>query len=126
MRIGRPGWRTPRHEGVNLLHLRPVRQADWTDGEGPVMLTRWHPKRRGARGFASRVDHWLGTPKLKLDETGTFAWRRFDGDTTVGEVAAALRETYGESAEPVEQRLGAFVRLLHREGLIRYAELDTP
>jgi len=123
--IARGGRRKNPYEGINLLHLRPIRQADWTDGEdGPVILTRWHPKRRGKRGIGARVDHWLGTPRLKLDETGTFAWRLFDGETTVGEVAAALRETHGESAEPVEQRLGAFVRLLHREGLVRYAELD--
>ncbi|MEJ2482140.1 MAG: PqqD family protein [Gemmatimonadota bacterium] len=125
--FGRRRGRGTPYEGINLLHLRPIRQADWTEGEdGPVILTRWHPKRRGKKGLGARVDHWLGTPRLKLDETGTFAWLRFDGDTTVGEVAAALRESQGEGAEPVEQPLGAFDPHQQREARIRYAELDPP
>lgn len=112
-------------EGVNLLDVCPIRQADWRQEEEGVTLTRRHPKARGKRGLAARLDHWLGTPHLKLDGTGTFAWIRFDGRTTVREVAEALRQTYGESAEPVEQRLGAFVRLLHREGLVSYRDLDS-
>jgi hypothetical protein len=111
-------------EGVNLLDVCPIRQADWREEDERATLTRRHPKARGKRGLAARLDHWLGTPHLKLDRTGTFAWTRFDGRTTVRDVAAALRQEYGESAEPVEQRLGAFVRLLHREGLVSYRDLD--
>lgn len=121
----RSGRRRGRHlEGVNLLDVRPVRQADWREDEDVVILTRRHPKARGKKGLAARVDHWLGTPHLKLDRTGTFAWKRLDGRTTVREVAEALRKTYGEGAEPVEQRLGAFIRILHREGLVSYRDLD--
>jgi hypothetical protein len=76
------------------------------------------------KGLAARLDHWLGTPHLKLDRTGTFAWKRLDGRTTVRELAASLRQAHGEGAEPVEQRLGAFIRLLHREGLVSYRDLD--
>ena len=74
--------------------------------------------------MGARIDHLLGAPRLKLDATGSFAWRRFDGATSVGEVAAQMRGALGVEAEPVEQRLGSFVRLLHRERLIRYAEED--
>ena len=109
-------------EGVNLLHVHPVREAEWHDEDDVVVLQRIPPREKGLSGVGARVDHWLGTPRLKLDATGSFAWRRFDGNTTVGQVAADVRETFGPEAEPVEQRLGAFVRLLRWERLVRYAE----
>ncbi|MBK5099057.1 MAG: PqqD family protein [Gemmatimonadetes bacterium] len=109
-------------EGVNLLHVHPVREAEWHDEDDTVVLQRRRPRERGLSGIGARVDHWLGTPRLRLDSTGSFAWRRFDGSTTVGQVVEEVRETFGAAAEPVEQRLGAFVRLLRRERLVSYAE----
>ena len=112
-------------DGVNLLHLHPLRTADWEDDGESVVLVRRVPGRRGIRGLGQRIDHLLGAPRLKLDATGSFAWRLFDGETSVGDVAHQMRSALGEDAEPVEQRLGSFVRLLHRERLIRYAEEKT-
>jgi len=109
-------------EGVNLLHVHPVREAEWHDEDDTVVLRRTPPRGKGLSGVGARVDHWLGTPRLRLDATGSFAWRRFDGTTTVGQVVDEVRETFGPDAEPVEQRLGAFVRLLRRERLVSYAE----
>ena len=112
-------------EGVNLLHVHPIREAEWHDEDDTVVLQRIPPREKGLSGIGARVDHWLGTPRLKLDATGSFAWRRFDGTTTVGDVVTEVRETFGSDAEPVEQRLGAFVRLLRRERLVSYLEEAT-
>ncbi len=109
-------------EGVNLLHVHPVREAEWRDEEETVVLQRSPPREKGLSRIGARVDHWLGTPRLRLDATGSFAWRRFDGNTTVGQVVDEVRKKFGTDAEPVEQRLGAFVRLLRRERLVSYAE----
>ncbi len=111
--------------GVNLLDLRPVRTADWSeDAEGRVVVERSPPAARGLAGLRERLDHWLATPRVRLDETGSFAWKRFDGERTVRDVVAAVRERFGAGAEPVEERLGSFVRLLRRERLVRYPGLD--
>jgi hypothetical protein len=112
-------------EGVNLLHVHPVREAEWHDEDDTVVLRRKPPREKGVSGIGARVDHWLGTPRLRLDATGSFAWRRFDGSTTVGQVVEEVRGAFGPEAEPVEQRLGAFVRLLRRERLVSYAEEST-
>ncbi len=109
-------------EGVNLLHVHPVREAEWHEKDDTVVLRRRPPGERGLSGIGARVDHWLGTPRLRLDATGSFAWRRFDGNTSVGQVVEEVRQTFGTDAEPVEQRLGAFVRLLRRERLVSYVE----
>ncbi|MDT8436446.1 MAG: PqqD family protein [Gemmatimonadota bacterium] len=105
---------------MNLLDLRPVRLAEWRDEEAGVLLLRRPPADRGPRRLGAWVLHWLGAPRLRLDATGSAAWREFDGRTTVREVVASIRAEFGEAAEPVEQRLGSFVRLLHRERLVRY------
>ena len=111
--------------GVNLLDLRPVRIADWSeDAEGHVVVERSTPAGKGLARLRVRLDQWLATPRVRLDETGSFAWKRFDGERTVREVVAAVRERFGTEAEPVEERLGAFVRLLRRERLVRYTGLD--
>jgi len=110
-------------EGVNLLHVHPIREARWRDEDDTVVLERIPPRATGVMsGLGARVDHWLGTPRLRLDATGSFAWRRFDGTTTVGQVVEEVRQAFGTEAEPVEQRLGAFVRLLRRERLVSYKE----
>lgn len=111
--------------GVNLLDLRPVREAKWSEVEGRVVVERAAPRARGLRGVRERLDNWLATPRVRLDETGSFAWIRFDGNATVRDVVAAVREHFGTDAEPVEERLGSFVRLLRRERLVRYAGLDA-
>jgi hypothetical protein len=58
--------------------------------------------------------------RVRLDEVGSLAWTLLDGRRTVGEVAAALRERFGDRVEPAEERFGALVRSLHRGGLIGY------
>jgi hypothetical protein len=66
----------------------------------------------------------MAPPRIRLDEVGSFAWTRLDGRTTVGEIAAELRQRFGDQAEPVEQRLGQFVRVLRRERLVAYRGYD--
>lgn len=52
--------------------------------------------------------------RLRLDEYGSCVWRHIDGVRTVYEIALALREKFGEAVEPVFDRLGLFISLLHR------------
>jgi len=47
-----------------------------------------------------------------------------DGKRTAGEVAVLLREAFGESVEPVEERLGHLIRVMRKEGLLAYPGWD--
>jgi hypothetical protein len=66
----------------------------------------------------------MAVKSLRLDEVGSFAWQLLDGEHTVGQVAVAVREHFGDAVEPAEERVGHLVRLLRQEGLIAYPEWD--
>ena len=50
--------------------------------------------------------------RVRLDAVGSFIWRRCDGRTTVGEIAAGLQERFGDEVAPAMDRLRLFLRQL--------------
>lgn len=110
--------------GVNLLSLTPMAMAESSQVEGRLVLHRPRPARGGWRAMWGWFTYYLSARRIRLDEFGTFAWLQFDGRCTAGEIAERMRARYGPSVEPIEQRLGAFIRLLRREGLVAYAGWD--
>ena len=127
--IGRRG---PRRDsdariGPNLLDMTPVREVEWEEDEsGVVTLVRSRPRVRGPRSMGRWVSFMLAPPRIRLDEVGSFAWLRMSGTMKVGDLAALVREEFGERVDPVNQRLGHLVRLLKRERFVSYLELRDP
>ncbi len=121
---GRRSGRTER-SGPNLLDLTPRREVQWEEREdGLVTLVRVKPVVRDFRSLRRWVSFMMAPPRIRLDEVGSFAWLNMDGDADVRELVQRVRDEFGESAEPVAQRLGQFVRLLRREQFVTYLELD--
>lgn len=110
--------------GEEALGVTPVRTAAWSERDGRAVLERTLPPARGLRGWLKLLSALTGVRRLRLDAPGSFAWRRFDGATPVGEVAAALGAELGEPAEDAAMRVVAFVRILRREGLVGLVGLD--
>ena len=108
-------------DGVNLLDLRPVRLAEWkVDDEQRVTLDRPKPEAGGLRNLGQRFAYFTASRFIRLDAIGSVAWLALDGSTSVAGAAASVSEKFGEEAEPVEERVGHFVRLLKQEGLLDY------
>ena len=84
------------------------------------------PSARGLKRFKQWVAYQLSAKRVRLDELGSFAWKRLDGRRTVGEVARELREEFGEAGEPAEERLGLLVRQLRGEEFLAYPGWDEP
>lgn len=101
-----------------------MRAARWREVEDRVVVERPRPRAPFPRILLEWLSFQLAVRNLRLDEVGSFAWRLLDGEHTVGEVAEALRERFGEAVEPAEERLGHLVRLLRQEGLVAYPEWD--
>lgn len=111
--------------GVNLLHVTPRREVLWEeDGSGLVTLVPERPKVRGPRSLGRWLRYMMAPPRIRLDDVGSYAWLRLDGGTTVGGLAGAVREHFGDRVEPVEQRLGQLIRLLRHERFVSYPELE--
>ena len=114
----------PDLSGVNLLDLCPVRCAAWEEKDDRVVIERPRPRTTGVRGLSDLISYWLSARRIRLDEIGSFVWRRLDGRTTVGSVAEAMREHFSSDETSVEERLGIYVAVLRREGMLAYLGYD--
>jgi len=112
---------------VDLLELEPVRCVPWRESaDGTVIIDRPRPPLRGLRGLLDRAN-WLLTPRrIRLDDIGSFAWRRLDGVTKVRTLAGAMRETFPENRDQIEERLGVYLRTMRRLRVIEFPKLEEP
>lgn len=55
---------------------------------------------------------------VHLEPMGSFIWRRIDGNRSVYEIGQCLHEAFGETAEPLFERLSVYMKQLERNGLI--------
>jgi hypothetical protein len=111
---------------LNLLELRPVRLMAWEqadDGRAVVLVPKFRNPFlvRWLLPFFSRRDF-----RVKLDRIGSFVWERCDGDTAVGQITALMTQAFGAEAEPVYERIGAFLSRLEREGFISIKASTPP
>ena len=120
-------WRRKRPdelEAVNLLEVTPVRLAEWDERDGRVIVVRPQSTRAGLLGLVDRFLYLLSAKRIRLDAFGSFTWLQLNGERSVGQVVALLREEFGEEVEPAEERLGHLVRVFRREGLVAYRGWD--
>ena len=110
---------------VDLLELTPVRCALWLEREdGRVVIDRPRPPIDGLGGLFRRAGWMLAPRRIRLDDVGSFAWRRLDGATKMRALAGVMRDAFPDSCDQLEERLGAYVRPMRRLRLISFPELD--
>jgi hypothetical protein len=109
---------------INLLALIPEQTVESIKGEdgivtilGPRFKTGIMKKMVGSR---------LKSPyfKIALDDVGTTVWENIDGTRKIGEIAAILKEKFGEKIEPCNDRLAMFFTQLEMSRFIRYTNLE--
>ena len=111
-----------KHNSPNLLDMVPVQNVEWNkkdDGkvtlEFPKLrsrLLRTIIKRMGVNPFA----------KVHLDEFGSFVWEQCDGNQPVYQIGKNLKSKFGDSIEPVYDRLGLFIRQLASQNCLIYKD----
>ena len=94
---------------TSLSMVRPRRLLDWREESGRCVLLR---PRLGTGRFGRKIARCLGDPyyRIRLDEVGTVVWKACDGHTSLADIAMRMRHCFGERVEPVDERLGQFVR----------------
>ena len=94
----------------SFLRARPWRRLDWREADDGLCVVL-RPKFGGGR-----IGSWLAARvadphyRIRLDELGTFVWKACDGETSVSEITAQMRQNFGSSVEPAEPRLTAYIR----------------
>ena len=109
--------------GPNLLKFVPVRHIKYiTDPETNLIVIK-KPK------FTNRYlkKHLLPVLSnkdfsIKLDQYGSHVWNAIDGERDIQQIAEHLKKTYGESVEPVYERVGKFIVSLEKNKFIVYKQ----
>lgn len=114
-------------EVVDLLELEPVRCVPWQENvDGRVVIDRPRPPVNGIRSLFERANWFMSPRRVRLDEVGSFAWRRLDGSTKVRALADVMRDAFPDSGQELEERLGEHLRAMRRLGLIAFPDWDEP
>ncbi len=108
---------SPRPEEHHPVHL--LEWTDTDDGRVTVLLPKYGTGRLG-RWLSGRLSG--AYCRIRLDEYGSFVWKRCDGERTVREIADALLGKTREPLEDLRVRLGLFLYQMRRRGMIGWAE----
>ena len=99
------------------------RKIEWEDGpkDGAVLLIPRFRKGPLAKWLQPR----LKKPyiRVKLDHMGSFVWKCCDSKSTFLSIVTAMREKFGNSIEPAEDRLKKFLIILRNN---KFVELYQP
>jgi hypothetical protein len=105
---------------VVISGAMPRRSAPWREEDGRVVVAREQPAIRGFSSLRAWVS-WAWRPKkIRLDELGSFVWRRLDGATSLDAIIAEFRGEFPDGSEEIEGRLGDFVAALCKLGLASF------
>jgi hypothetical protein len=112
-------------KAVDLLELEPVRCVPWREAEdGRVVIDRPRPNLRSPRGLLDGILWLLAPRRIRLDDIGSFAWRRLDGATKVSSLAGVMRDAFPDARDQLEERLGQYLRALRKLRVITFRGLD--
>ncbi|MFH1829347.1 MAG: PqqD family protein [Pseudomonadota bacterium] len=107
------------HRPQQWHNVVATRTIEWEDGpeNGAVLLV---PRfRKGP--LAKWLQPKLRRPhiRVKLDDIGSFAWRRMDGSTPFYKIVDAMKKEFAEKVEPAEDRLKKFMTILYKDKFIK-------
>ena len=107
---------------INYLDLIPVRteERQWfTDRRDRIVLK---VENTGLfNKIAQKVFNKPQFTKVHLDQQGTFIWPLIDGERTVADIAALVKDEFGEAAEPLYPRIVKYFQIVESYHFIKFA-----
>ncbi len=107
---------------VNYLDMVPVKNVDWQENEDKT-ITILAPR------FYNGILRKIIEPKLKkpfvkinLEEFGSETWRNIDGSKDVRTIGNSLTDKFGDSIQPVYERLTKYLDELRKYEFIKLKE----
>jgi len=107
------------HKKDNYLDLIPIRtnKMKWhedQDGFIHIEIPRKDPIDRLVRLFKKTPEQM----RVDLDEVGSQAWKYMDGKRSIGEICDLMTEQFGETVDPVIERVGTYINILRNNKFI--------
>ena len=110
---------------VNLLDLVPEQKLNFEEsGNGLVTLLK--PKFKN-KFLVKYLRPRIKKPnyKVKLDQFGSFVWKKCNGKNTVAQIGDLLKQEFKDDIDPVYDRLAFFIQSLARHQFIEYKNYGT-
>ncbi len=110
-----------KNQNENFLEKVPVKSStiNWTKDENGIITLEIENK-----GLFNKIAQKIfKRPKISfvhLDENGSFVWPLIDGEADITKIAQAVKEHFGEKAEPLYPRLLKFFEILKSYNFISF------
>ena len=78
---------------------------------------------RNKGAFNTIAQKLFGKPrytKIHLDDNGTFIWPLIDGRKTVEDIAALVKDEFGEKAEPLYPRIVKYFQIMESYHFVNF------
>lgn len=109
----------------NYLDFVPVcnPEFEWNaDRDGLVTV---HVIHKGiCAAVAQKVFHTPRISHIHLDRYGSYLWQQIDGKKDVGQLADAMRDHFGDAAEPLYDRLIQYIQTLRNHRFVFFPGKD--
>lgn len=119
------GKKLEKDQSTDWTKLVPERIIDWEINPETNFVIIKKPK------FKNSILKKYLLPRLKnpnftvnLDKVGSFVWLTIDGKLNFGEIAEKMKNEFGESVEPVDDRLGQFINSLRKYDFILFKNME--
>ncbi len=105
----------------NYLDYIPKRNAlyEWDVNDKGNVEIKVHNK-----GLFNRIAQLIWkkpkVSRIELEELGSFIWQEIDGTISIYELGKRISGKFGKKAEPLYERLAAYMKTLHENGFIVY------
>ena len=112
-------------EQVNYLDLIPARgDLAWSaDEQGIITL---EIENRGVMNtIAQKLFRKPRISYVHLDGMGSFLWPLIDGQQTVYQLAAPVKERFGQEAEPLYPRIAKYFQVLESYGFVNLRKKEA-
>lgn len=118
--------RKKQEDQINYLDLIPEREPS----------LRWHRDLKERvileventgimNSIAQKVFNRPRYTKVHLDEQGTFIWPLIDGQRTIADIAALVKEHFGEAAEPLYPRIVKYFQIVESYHFIKFVNMPS-
>lgn len=106
-----------------LLFVPHIKHTEWIEKEGSVFLIFHH------NHPIQKLANWLvkksSTTDMKFDDLGSAVWKAIDGKRNIYEIGIIIKGKFGDSCEPVYDRLIMYIRYLNRRGWIYFENKEA-